>query len=85
MKDIIYVYDKNGNKQKMEVVITFELQEFKRHYIIYREINKKDSEYYAARFNPDTSYSELDTNLSDSEKKIIQKVFEKMNADNSSK
>ena len=82
MKDIIYVYDKAGNKKPMEVVFTFQLDGFNKNYMIYKEVNSTSDEYFVAGFNPNKDYTELDTNLLDIEKKYIQEVFNRVMKEN---
>lgn len=74
MKDYIYVYDESGKKEKMEVVFTYNDLRKKINYIVYRSLKKKN-EFFAARYNPNKSISEIETNLCDEEKKMIESLF----------
>lgn len=73
MNDYIYVYDDNENKLKMEVVLSFKLEDESKQYIIYKELDKKFP-LYAAKFNLNVGISDLDTNLTKEEKIIISKI-----------
>lgn len=70
MKDYIEVYDKDNNKEKVEVILSFKY--FRNHvnYIVYRSL--KNNQIYAGRYDPTKLVGKLETDLSDNEKKIIE-------------
>ena len=70
--DYIYVYDENNNKLKMQVVIIFNLKNYKENYIIYCKPDK--SHYYLAKYND--NIRDLNTQFSENELKLCNKVFE---------
>ena len=75
MKNYIDVYDENGNHKQMEVVSTFNLEGFSDNYIIYSETDK--SHFYIAKYKGD-QIIDLDTNLSNEELILCNKVFKEI-------
>lgn len=75
-KDYIIITLSDGSTEKMEVVATFRLEETSKDCIIYKSINNQ--KYYAASYNTDSDYSNLDTNFSESEKEQLNKIFNKL-------
>lgn len=74
-KDYITITKADGNLEKMEVIATFNLEETSKNYIIYKSLNSTDEHYYAASYDSNTNYANLNTNLSDKEKQILNKIF----------
>lgn len=72
-KDYITVTKLDGSLEQMEVVATFKLEETAKNCIIYKSLN--DQKYYAASYNADSDYSNLNTDFSDSEKEQLNKIF----------
>ena len=63
----------DGSVEKMEILAKFELEEFKKTYILYCDV--KRSHYYAASCLDDSEFTDLDTNLSIEEKNALNNVF----------
>lgn len=72
--DYIYITDDKDNKQKMELVSTFELEGYNYKYIIYSELDK--SHYYIAKYQD--NIEDLNTNLSDKELELCNTMFEEI-------
>ncbi len=68
----IDVIDDQGNSEKMEVISTFKLLGYKYNYLIYRKLDK--SAYYTAKYEGEDMI-DLDTNFSDSELALINKIM----------
>lgn len=68
----------NGTLEKMELILDFKLQQFNKNYIFYKSVNDNDV-YYAASYEEEKNegYSNLDTNLSEEEKEILNGIFKK--------
>ena len=75
MKNYIDIYDEVGNKKQMEIVSTFNLKGFSSNYIIYSEIDK--SHFYIAKYEGN-NMSDIDTNLSNEELVLCNKVFKEI-------
>ena len=75
-KDYIVITKEDGILEQMEIVATFRLEETSKDYIIYKSLNSNDEHYYAASYDKDTDYSNLDTNFSEREKEQLNKIFE---------
>ena len=75
MKDLIEVYDENNNKEEMEVVTTFKLDEYDYNYIIYRTLDQKH--YYVAKYKGE-NIVDLNTDLSNEELILCNKVFKEV-------
>lgn len=73
--ETINIYDKNGVKTPMEIVLVFKLDGYDSNYIIYRELDK--SKNYLAKYTGD-KIIDLDTNISKKEFELCNKVFEKI-------
>lgn len=71
----IEIYEKSGTKKTMEIVTTFQIEEFNSNYIIYRELDK--SRTYIAKYKGD-KLIDLDTNLSEQELRICNELFERI-------
>lgn len=78
MKDYIYIEDANGSKMKMEIVLSFKLENEPKQYIIYKEL-EKDLPLYVAKCDIKEEISELDTNLTKEERIIISKIIKERN------
>lgn len=72
--DYLYVYDDKNNRLKMEIVNIFELEGYDFKYIIYKELD--NSRFYLAKYRD--NISELDTNISDAEFKLCDKIFQEV-------
>lgn len=73
MKDYIYIYNENGEETKMEAVLAFKIEELGEQYILYKK-EDNNSEVYVAKIKSHTN--ELDTNLTEEEKKMVKKVLD---------
>lgn len=73
MIDYIDIMTDGMNKQRMEVVSIFKLEGYNFKYLIYRTIDKKH--YYVARYTGN-GIVDLDTNLSEAELKLCNKMLE---------
>lgn len=73
MKDYIYIYNENEEETKMEAVLAFKIEELGEQYILYKE-EDNNSEVYVAKIKPHRN--ELDTNLTEEEKKMVKKVLD---------
>lgn len=71
-KDYMYITDKKGKRQKMELVLALNSLEGKFQYIVYKEENKKIP-LYMAKLHADGSKTILDTNLTNEEKQLLIK------------
>lgn len=76
-KDYIEIYDKNGNVKEMELV--FEFQNNNINYIIYK--SPDNNELFAAKYQKSID-EDFDSNLSEEELKLCNKVFEELKNDN---
>ena len=75
-KDYIYVYDKKGKKQKMELVAKVEIPEDPYQYIVYKEPSKKIP-LYIAKLKLARGITALETNISQEEKDIVISAIKK--------
>lgn len=75
-KDLIDIYDVDGNITKMELVLKFELNNM--NYIIYRTMDNK--EYFAAKYQKGINI-DFNSDLSDEELKICNKIYEEISND----
>lgn len=71
-KDYIYVYNKKGKKEKMELVLSFEIE--KKQYIVYKELDKTVP-LYIAKIELKKGITSIDTNLSEEEQEIVTGVI----------
>ena len=78
MKDYIYIYNSLGEKEKMELVLTFKL---KSNYVIYKTLDGNNT--YIARYKD--NIEELDTNITEKEIELIEKMLEGIKNEISSK
>ena len=76
-KVYITVEKDDGTSEEMEVILAFKLEESGKDCIIYK--SEIDKQYYAAAYNKDTDYTDLDTNFTDKEKDQIQAIFATLN------
>ena len=76
-KDYITIAKSDGTSEQMEVVATFKLEETAKDCIIYKSLN--DGKYYAASYNSDLNYSNLNTKFTDKEKEQLNKIFMALN------
>lgn len=74
-KDYITIYKEDGSSEEMEVVAAFKLEETQKSCIIYKSINSNDGKYYAASYDNNTEYSNLNTNFTDQEKEQLNEIF----------
>jgi len=75
-KDYIVITKDDGSTEQMEIVATFRLEETSKDCIFYKSLNSNDEHYYAASFEKDADYSNLNTNFSEYEKEQLNKIFE---------
>lgn len=75
-KDYITITKADGSTELMEVVATFKLEETSKDCIIYKSIS--DEKYYAASYDADLDYSNLNTDFTESEKEQLSKIFNKL-------
>ena len=73
MKDYIEITDQFNNKRTVEVVTTSKLKQYNSNYIIYKELDI-DS-YFIAKYRGE-DVVDLDTNLTQEELSLIEKIFE---------
>lgn len=71
-KDYIYVYNKKGKKEKMELVLSFEIDETQ--YIVYKQLDKTVP-LYMAKIEIKKGITSIDTNLSEKEQEIVTGVI----------
>lgn len=76
-KDYITITKRDGSIEDMEVVATFKLESTSKNYIIYKSLF--ENKYYAASYNNSLDYSNLDTNLTDKEKILLNEIFKTLN------
>ena len=76
-KTYITVEKEDGTSEEMEVIMAFKLEESGKDCLIYK--SNIDNKYYAAAYNKDLDYTDLDTNFTDREKDQIQAVFNTFN------
>ena len=76
-KTYITVEKEDGTSEEMEVIMAFKLEESGKDCLIYK--SNVDNKYYAASYNKDLDYTDLDTNFTDREKDQIQAVFNTFN------
>ncbi len=76
-KDYIVITKSDGSTEQMEVVATFKLEDTSKDYIIYKSL--LENKYYAASYNSDSDFSNLNTEFSEKEKEQLTKVFEGLN------
>lgn len=81
MKDYIYIYNSLGEKEKMELVLTFKLKDVKSNYVIYKSLDDKNT--YIARYKD--NIEDLDTNITEKEIELIEKMLEGIKNEISSK
>lgn len=62
---------KDGQKKPVEIIASFKIDEFDSEYVIY----KVDNEFYGAKYINKDNCSELNTNLNDKEKEIINNFY----------
>lgn len=72
-KDYITITKANGSLEKMEVISTFRLEESSKDCIIYKDTNEH---YFAAAFDSNINYSDLNTDFTEEEKNQLNKIFE---------
>lgn len=74
LKEFIEINDKNGNVKTAEVVFRYNDVNNNLYYILYQY----NDEVYAAKYDNVLGLSNLDTNLSDEELNMLQKIFNDM-------
>lgn len=72
MKNTIFITDKFGHKEKMKVLLTYQNNKTLIDYIVYQD---KNGEIYAAKYNSNETYSDLDTNLTKEELDILENIL----------
>ena len=78
MNEKVYFEVENdmGILEKMELLAQFNLEQFDKNYIIYKNLDKQNLHFYAAAYEiTDDGSSNLNTNLSSDEKNAINAVF----------
>lgn len=75
-RDYIYIYDKNGKKQKMELVLVVNKEGADYKYIVYKNVNKKVP-LYMAKLKLEEGITKLDTNLQEDEKDMLINIIKK--------
>ena len=76
-KDYITIVKDDGSTEQMEVVATFRLEETAKDCIIYKSLN--DNKFYAASYNGDLDYVNLNMDFTEKEKEQLNKIFEALN------
>lgn len=67
----MFLKTNNGEKKQVDIIATFKIERYDGDYVIY----KLDNEYYGAKYKNKDNSSELITDLSDEEKKIINEFY----------
>lgn len=78
MNEKVYFEVENslGVLEKMELLAQFNLEQFDKNYIIYKNLDRNNLHFYAAAYEmTDDGSSNLNTNLSSDEKNAINAVF----------
>lgn len=76
-KDYIEIYDKEGNAKEMELVFGFQNNDI--NYIIYKSLD--NNQLFAAKYQKSID-EDFDSNLSEEELTLCNKVFEELKNDN---
>lgn len=76
-KDFISITKADGSSEQMEVVAIFKLEESSKNCIIYKSTSEQ--KYYAASYDENSDYSNLNTNFSETEKEQLNKIFNALN------
>ena len=73
----IIVYDKDGNKVEMEVVLMYHYED--KHYIIYRDLDKTNKDYYVSYYKVENGKvnPKLYNDLTEEEYKMLEEVYKK--------
>ena len=74
-KDYITIFNEDGTAEEMEVIATFKLEETKKACIIYKGINSNDTKYFAASYDEDNEYSDLNTEFTEKEKEELNEIL----------
>lgn len=65
-----------GVLEKMELLAQFNLEQFNKNYIIYKNLDKNNLHFYAASYEmTDDGFSNLNVDLTSEEKAAINAVF----------
>ena len=78
MNEKVYFEVENnmGVLEKMELLAQFNLEQFDKNYIIYRNLDKSNIHFYAASYEmTEEGHSNLNADLSTEEKNAINAVF----------
>lgn len=67
----MFLKTNSGEKKQVDIIATFKIERYDGDYVIY----KLDNEYYGAKYKNKDNSSELITDLSDEEKKIINEFY----------
>lgn len=78
-ENIIYITNKFGKEEKMQVLFTYKNNKTLIDYIVYQD---KNGEIYAAKYDSNKTLSNLDTNLSQQELDILEKILKEKNTSN---
>ena len=76
-KNYITIIKNDGSKEQMEVVATFRLEDSEKDCIIYKSL--LENKYYAASYEGESEYSNLNTEFTEKEKEQLNKIFETLN------
>lgn len=76
-KDYIIVTKNDGSREQMEVVAAFRLEDTSKDCIIYKSL--LENKYYAASYENNLNYSNLNTEFTEKEKEQLNKIFEALN------
>ena len=55
----MYVVDDNGNEFEMEIVFTFESEDYGRKYVVYRDPKDSEDELYASIYDEEGNIFEI--------------------------
>ena len=77
VKDYITITKNDGSTEQMEVVATFRLEDTGKDCIIYKDL--QGNKYYAASYNGDLDYSNLNTEFTENEKEQLNQIFKILN------
>lgn len=76
-KNYITIIKNDGSKEQMEVVATFRLEDSEKDCIIYKSL--LENKYYAASYEGESEYSNLNMEFTEKEKEQLNKIFETLN------
>lgn len=73
-KDYISIAKSDGSIEQMEVIATFRLEDTAKDCIVYKSL--LENKYYAASYESDLDYSNLNTEFTEKEKEQLNRIFE---------